>query len=638
MVSKAALILQTGPAMSPARSPEFIDLLQRAMALHQAGALTEAGAIYAEVLVAAPEHAEALQLAGILAYQTADPARALDLYDLAIVQVPDNGPLHANRGLALQALDQPDAAILAFRQALSLDPTQANAQFNLGVLLQVRGEAEAALACYEQALLNAPDMVPAWLNLGAILRSQGNLEGALIACDRAIGLEPENAAAHANRGNVLKGLNQPDAALGAYDLALSLEANSPLVWSNRAMVLQDLGRWDEALQSCERAIGLHPDDPEAWLNQAVVLRGQGRLEAALASLDQALALNPNHAQAWSNRGNLLTDSRQIAAACESFDRAISLAPDLAEAHWGKGLACLVAGDFEVGLPLYEWRWRVPGLGLIPRGLDAPLWRGEVDLAGKTLLVHTEQGLGDSLQFCRYMVDLKARGARVVLEAEPALYDLFKTLEGVDQIVERGSPLPPINLHCPLLSLPLALGARAETLPDPGPYLKADPAKILAWDAWLEGRPGPRVGLVWSGGTLHRNDRNRSLALDTLIPALPLGPTYVCLQKDLREADRPALARRPDILWPGAALTDFTDTAALCDQMDLIISVDTSVAHLSGALGRPTWLLLPYSPDWRWQLDRTDSPWYSSLRLYRQAVPGDWASVLAAVQRDLGDMS
>jgi hypothetical protein len=296
------------------------------------------------------------------------------------------------------------------------------------------------------------------------------------------------------------------------------------------------------------------------------------------------------------------------------------------------------GDFERGLAKYEWRWKNDLLELRGRDFAQPLWLGEGKIADKSILLHSEQGLGDTIQFCRYAPLVAARGARVLLEVPAPLHTLMTSLHGVGQIVSRGEALPDFDLQCPLLSLPLAFGTEIETIPSSVPYLQALPADVEKWRERLEHSPRPRIGLAWSGRSAHKNDHNRSISLIALLPLLNVGATFVSLQKDVRPGDAKVLGQRPDILDYGEALNDFSDAAALIANLDLVISVDTSVAHLAGALAKPVWALLPYVPDWRWLLDREDSPWYPTARLFRQDETRAWGNVIVSVHGALNDFA
>ena len=348
--------------------------------------------------------------------------------------------------------------------------------------------------------------------------------------------------------------------------------------------------------------------------------------------------SPDYADAHYNRGIVLQVMKHPEAAVLSFDRAIALRPDYAAAWWNKSLTLLQNGRFAAGLPLYEWRWKLDKLKAAQRVFPQPLWLGNTPIAGKTVLLHSEQGLGDTLQFCRFAPLVAARGARVLLQVQAALVPLLQGLEGVSEVIAEEAVLPAFDCHCPLLSLPLALGTTLDTIPRNTPYLKAEPARLREWAARLGERRAPRVGLVWSGNPLHPNDRRRSLALANLfawgLDALQDEFEFISLQKDVPARDRAFLEGNTALRHFGEALRDFGDTAALCGLLDLVVCVDTSVAHLAGALGRPVWTLLPHNADWRWLLDRDDSPWYPGMRLMRQRRTGDWQAVIGELRQRL----
>ena len=437
-----------------------------------------------------------------------------------------------------------------------------------------------------------------------------------------------------NRGVALRALGRLEEALAAQDRVLALDASAAESWSNRGNVLQDLGRLEEALTSYDRALALQPGRIDAWVNRGNALRGLRRLDDALASLDRAIALNPDDADGHYHRGLVLTDLRRLEEAEAALDRALGLQSDHPWAALSKAMIPLLRGDLARGWPLYEARRRTDPDGG-PRALRRPPWLGDTPLQGRTILVHAEQGLGDTIQFCRYAALLAERGARVILHVQEPLLGLLKGLQGVDVLLAQGQTPPPFDLHCPLLSLPLALGATLETIPAQRAYLAPRPDKVQAWAAALGPRTRPRIGLAWSGRAEHNNDRSRSLALAELVAQLPPGADYVSLQQEVRPSDQAALAANPHIRFFGPRLTDFTQTAALVSLMDAVVSVDTSIAHLAGALGADTRLLLAcIGQDWRWLLDRADSPWYPTMTLYRQGADCGWAEPLAAVWRDL----
>jgi hypothetical protein len=361
-----------------------------------------------------------------------------------------------------------------------------------------------------------------------------------------------------------------------------------------------------------------------------LLQDLRRLEDAILSYDNAIFYKPDYPEPYNNRGVALADLGFHERSIESYEKAIALRPDYAEAHSNLSLVHLALGNYPVGFKEYEWRWKNVKLGLNMPAFSAPRWTGAEDLAGKKILVFSEQGYGDAIQFSRYAKVLSNKGAKVVLGIEKALAALFESLDGVDQLLVQGDPLPPIDFYIPMLSLPLALNETIESIPTQNSYLRCQVAKIEEWTRILGKKKKVRVGIAWSGSAEHRNDRNRSMSLEELMQGLPKNLEYVTLQKEIRAIDRQYLDENPEIRHFEDKILDFHDTAALCSLVDLVISVDTSVAHLAGALGRPLWVLLPSNQDWRWLTNREDSPWYPSAVLFKQKKLGDWLPVTQAL--------
>lgn len=426
-------------------------------------------------------------------------------------------------------------------------------------------------------------------------------------------------------------------ALEAADRALSLRSGYPEAHNNRGNALLRLERPEEAAQAFWAALRFTPRDPELHLNLGNALEALDRLSEALESIERAIAMQPRLVSAHVNRANVLQRLGRHWEALEAYDQALALDPDNVDARWNGALCHLLLGNHEAGWAGYEARWRRVGAEAKAHAFAQPLWLGQERLEGRTILLHGEQGLGDTIQFARYAPKVAALGARVVLEVFAPLAELMTGLAGVSQVIRRGDPFPPFELHCPLMSLPLALGL-FEPMPAPEPYLKADPARVRLWAERLGPAKALRVGLAASGSRTHAKDALRSIPFETLAAALPHGPDYHLLQQDLREADRDGLAARSDLTVWADSLFSFSDTAALAEHMDLVVSVDTSVAHLSGALGRPAWVLLPFEPDWRWGLGSDATPWYPRMTLYRQRAFKDWSDPLDRVARDLSAAS
>lgn len=394
-------------------------------------------------------------------------------------------------------------------------------------------------------------------------------------------------------------------------------------------------RQSQAAQALfERALQQQPQHPDVLVHLGCAVQQEGRFDEAMARFDQALAVNPDHVEAWFNRGQVFLQTNRLTPALACFDQALALDPENPTAHDLRCITLILGGDFERGWEAVI-RGHEQGVGhACRRPLPQDLWLGDEPLAGKRILLHSELGLGDAIQYARYAAMVARQGATVFLEVQPELAGLMCTLAGVSQVIARGDPLPYFDLQAPLHVLPYAFRTRAHDIPSAPAYLSAEADKLQAWSTWLGPRRGLRVGFACTGNPTHDNDHHRSVALGRFLQALPPGCEAVSLQYEHRPGDLPALQAHPEIRHPGHLLEDFTDTAALCELMDVVVSVDTSVAHVAAAIGRPTWILLPFAPDYRWQLDRTDSPWYPTARLYRLPSYDDWDSALARVRADL----
>lgn len=533
-------------------------------------------------------------------------------------------------GAAHFGLGHLDQAARAFRQACEWKPDHAPAWNNLGAVLSAQGQPDEAIAAYRRALALNPEHADAHNNLGAALNAQGRLEEAVAAHRRAIALAPDHADAHNNLGVALTARGELDQAVAAHERAIALAPNYAEAHSNLGNALHAQGKLDQAIAAHERAIALRPNYAEAHSNLGNALKDQGQLDKAVAASRRAIALKPDYADAHSNLGNALRAQGELTEAIAAYRHAIALKADHADAHWNLSLAALAQGDFAAGWAEYEWRWRCRNF-LQPRRSARPLWRGTSPLQGNRILLWGEQGLGDQIQFARYASRLAELGAEVILEVHDALVGLLDGLPGVSKVVSARTRVPDsdFDVHCPLMSLPLALRTDLSTIPGV-PRLTAHRQAVPRW-AGRVASARPRIGLAWSGDPQNRNDRNRSLALSRLVPILSPSAAWISLQKEVRAADRAAFDGFGGIQHFGA---DLVETAALCEHCDLVISVDTSIAHLAATLGRPVWLLLPFVADFRWLQDRDDSPWYPTVKLYRQPRIGDWEGVLQRVSADL----
>lgn len=588
------------PARGGAASLSPAQAMQHAVAAYQRGDRREAEQLCRQVLAAKARHFDALYLLAIVAGQSGRPQEAIELLTRALSVNPNSADAHFNRGVALGELERPGEALASYERAIALRPDYADAYFNRGVALAELDRPAEALDSYERAIALKPDYAEACNNRGIALVRLGRRAEAVASYERAIALKPAYASAYNNLGNALN----------------------------------ELERRTEALACFDRAISLRPEYAEACNNRGIVLGDLERHAEALASFERAIALRPDYAEAHYNRGNALRELHRHAEAVDSYERAIALKPDYASAHWNLADCRLLLGDFALGWKEYEWRWKLDQREHVKRDFPQPLWLGAEPVAGKIVLLHCELGLGDTLLFCRYARKVAALGAKVVLEVQPPLLRLLADLEGVTEIVGSGAPLPAFDCHCPLMSLPLAFRTGVHDVPAQVPYVRSDPGRVAAWQAILGEQRRSRVGLVWSGSTALKNDR-RSMALAQMLPLVREWAEWVSLQKEVREDEKALLTSRADLRHFGAELKDFADTAALVELMDVVVTIDTSVANLAGAMGKVVWILLPYDPhDWRWMLDREDSVWYPTARLFRQPAAGDWASVVRRVDEEL----
>ena len=659
--------------------PELIAaLFAEGIKFHQAGRLAEAEGLYNQVLTLQRDHFDSLHLRGVIFHQRGNHADAVRWIDQALRQNPNHAQALNNRGIALSAQNRLAEALESFSRAASVQQNFAEAHSNRGIALRQLGRFEEALASCDRALKLRPDYAEAHSNRGLVLCRLLRFDDALASCDRAISLRAGFAEAHCNRGLALKELKSFEAALASYDRAISLRDDLAEAHCNRGNVLRELKRHEEALASCDRAIALRGDFAEAHCNRGNVLSSLERYDEALQSYDQAIAYRSDLAEAHCNRGNALRDLDRLEEAIASYDRSVELQPGLAQVFFNRGIAfedmerfdealqsygraleidpddadtrlnaalCrLLLGDFGRGWEQYESRWDTEALRGPRRTFPQPLWLGAEEIAGKTIFLHAEQGFGDTLQFGRYVPHLVARGARVILEVQTPLRSLMASLPGDPQIVADGDRLPDFDLHCPLLSLPFAFRTRLDTIPGATPYLSAPADKVKAWRDRLGPRTKPRVGLVWAGNprkelpNLNRVDGQRSVAFATLAPLLEVA---ACSFHSLQKGDD-AVKQLRDSIWRDRVidftddLHDFSDTAALIENLDLVVSVDTSVLHVAGALAKPVWLLNRHNTCWRWLREREDSPWYPTVRQFRQDRTRDWSSVVTRVAAALQD--
>ena len=603
----------------------------------QAGRLLEAQIACERALTLAPDHAESLHLMGLLCARANQHDHALAWLARAIRQDPRAEYL-ASLGGALQAQGRHEEALQAFDKAVQIKPGDSSLWCSLGQALAQAKRPDEAILALGHALTLDPENWTAANACGLLLYGQSRFEDALACFTRCDELRGGHAPTLYARGRTLADLKRYPEALVELERAHVLDSRDADICNNIGLVLQALNRHHEALQALDNALALRPDFIEALNNKAALLGHAGRFDEALALLEVVLGLRPDHVPALTNTALWLTELHRLDEALAAYDRVGAIDPGNADALWNASFLHLLTGNFEAGWAAREARWKAQARQTTSYpDFTQPRWLGE-PVAGKTVLIYAEEGLGDAIQFARYVPIVAAQGARVILVAASPVCSLLSGLPGVVECLAKPlSVRPDFDFHCPISSLPMIFATRLDSIPA-APYLPpAPPERVRVWEGRLGRRDRLRVGLVWSGSAGHKNDHNRSIPLDAFVGLLAADVSFVSLQKDLRPDDKAVLAARSDIVDLTEHLTDFVETSALVACLDLVISVDTSVAHLAAAHGRPTWILLPYTPDFRWLLDRDDSPWYPSARLFRQLEERSYAGVLDRVRRELGAM-
>ena len=591
----------TAAALAPGRR------IEQALALHREGRLDEAEQIYDNVLAGDPDHFEALNLLGMLNHQQGRSADALRMIAAALKAKPAAADARMNYGVILLALERHEEALASFDQVLAMHGDDAVLHYNRGNALKGLGRHEEALASYDCALALAPDFAAAHHNRGSALAELDRHREALASFDRVLGLNPE----FAHRIHAL---------------------------NNRGKMLARLKRCEEALASYDQLLALVPDHVDALTRRGVALAELGRYEEALAAYAAALSLDPDYLDVYLNRGNCYAALTQFGAALDDYAVVTSRQPEHPDANFNEALVRLCLGDFFRGWQKYEYRWLCKRYASQRPKIPRPVWRGDQDLRGKTILLSAEQGMGDAIQFVRYAPLVAARGAKVLVGVHRPLASVMTSVAGVAQVIAVGEPLPDFDLYCPLLSLPLAFGTALSTIPSTVPYISPPPERVARWRGRVPENGRLRVGICWAGSAVHPGDGRRSIPLEQFAAILSVpGIDFISLQKEVTERDA-GLLRDRGVTQLGQDFADFADTAAVMTMIDLIISVDTSLAHLAGAMAKATAVLIPFSPDFRWLLDRTDSPWYPTMRLFRQPAPGDWNTLLDRVRQELAGLA
>jgi tetratricopeptide (TPR) repeat protein len=521
-----------------------------------------------------------------------------------------------------------------YARVLKAAPDNFDALNLLGAVKAQQGHIGEAQRLFSAAVKANPVAPQGWSNLGQALLALKRPGEALECLDKARALSPDDVNILYQHANALLSLDRPGEALGEFQAVLVRAPQHVEARINCGLAEAVLGRSEQSLAEFDLALALAPGHPGASYNRGVALIKLGRYAEAVAANDAAIAVEPGHGNAWLNRGKALAQLNRYDEAVASHDEVLAVKKDHADAHFNQALALLALGKYPRGFAGYEWRWRRTGMAP-QKSRGKPLWLGEYPLARKTVLLHAEQGLGDTIQFARYVPMLAAAGAKIVLEVQPELKTLLSRLDGAAAVIARGETPLPFDVHCPLGSLPLALKTEPATVPAQIPYLSADGAHLAKWSGDIGALPAPRIAIAWSGNAGHDNDRNRSIAFARLAPLFAKSAaSFISIQRDIRDEDATALAAATGVTHVGTELEDFADTAAVLALCDLVIAVDTAAVHLAGAMGRPVWALIPFAPDWRWTLHGETTPWYPSARLFRQTALDDWDGVVARVGAEL----
>jgi len=620
--------------------------IDEAIRLHRAGQLEEADRLYLSAMNTSALDADVLHMAGYCRMQLGDMEGAICLLVSAADLSTANADLLNTLGGAYRSTGKLDLALLTFERAIAADEKHFAAFNNRGLILRELGRQEEALSSFEQAISLNPAYAIGYCNRGAALRDLARPLDAVASLRKALAINPKLIDAHVYLGNALADQERFEEALASYRMATALAPGQGSAYKALAKLFIRLNMLDEACTTLEDLMVIEPNDSECLIDLGTVRRNLYRTSEAVDAFDKALAIEPNSPLAINNRAIALLDQNCLEPALGALDQAIALDPDFADAHWNAGLANLLAGRLDIGWEKFEWRKRQKNSLLSSRNYDQPEWLGNFDIREKNLLVYWEQGLGDTLQFCRYAKLLAETGAKVFLLVQPPLKKLLTSLPYRVQIIAEDEPLPEFDAHCAIMSLPHAFRTELSSIPVEVPYLSADRELQAFWKKRLGNPNKLRVGLVWSGDprkhqhSANRVDRVRSMPFEMLAPLLDLPEIdFISLQKgegavhQLRSHPR----REAVIDWTDE-LHDFADTAALVANLDLVIAVDTSIVHLAGALGKPVWILNRFNTCWRWLLERNDSPWYPSARIFRQSALGRWDDVVQSVASELEELA
>lgn len=646
--------------------PNNYDALQElGVIAFQAGALEQAKQLLVKASQIDPKAPDCLYNLALVLNASGNPLGAIDAYRKAIVIKPDFFEAYNNLGATLLHQNDIDGSIEACRKAVALRPHDVPGYENLGLALRRKGKIDEAMAAHRRSIELDPKSADAWNNLGIVLQDAGRLEDALAAHQKSLSLNPNQIDAIENAGLVLQKLKRNDEALALLRKAIAARPDSPDSLSNLGAVLCDLEQFAEAMTHIEKAIRLRPDFAEAHNNLGLIHRAQKAYPAARTAHERAIAIRPDFMEAWSNLGQTLqlqgltheamdayrravklrpgfsdvyssmgtaqVELQQLDDAIGSFREAIRLRPNYALAHFNLSQALLMTGQWREGWEEQEWRWKARELKLPKTSFTQPEWTGE-PLNGRRIFIYCEQGFGDSIMFARFLPLVAKRGGRIVLGCQREVQKLLASVEGVEQTIVAGEDIPPVDLQCALMSLPRFFDTTPLTVPREIPYLHPDPQLVDLWRQRVSVADGKfKVGLVWAGRPDHKNDRNRSMPLKALLPLANAENVWFC---SLQKGTATRQLREVESTWPivdySDQLADFSQTAALIENLDLIITPDTAAAHLAGAIGKPVWVITAFLVDWRNMLNRRDNPWYPSMCLFRQTRAGEWETPVLEV--------
>ncbi len=603
---------------------------------HQAGRLPEAEGIYRQILEVEPNYPDAWHLLGVVAHQAGQHERAAEHIHYAIRLKDTDAAYYNNLGEVYRARQMIPEAIDCYQRAIELSPNVADSYNNLGLALREQGQRATAITCYLQALQRKPDFVEAYGNLGLALQEEGQLAESIACYRRAAELKPDFALAQNNLGALLALQGEYAEAIVYFKQSLQTMPDYPDAHHNIGAALLDMGQAAEAVPWIEKALQLQPDYPEAHNSLGNARQRFGQMAEAAICYQKALQLKPDYPEAHNNLGLSLQNQGHVSEAIHGYERALYLRPDFVDAHVNRSFAWLLTRNFEHGWLEYEWRWLLKNVRR--RSFCQPQWDGQA-APEKTVLLHAEQGLGDTIQFIRYVPLVKQLVGRVIVECQERLVPLLANCSGVDQWITTGQNLPDFDLHAPLLSLPRLFRTSLADIPADVPYVAASPELIEQWRVRLSGIEGIKVGISWQGNPTYRFDHCRSIPLAQYGPLAELpGIRLISLQKSDGTEQLDEIRERFHVEDISRDLDEqagpFMDTAAVMMNLDLVITSDSAIAHLAGALGVPVWVALPMMPDWRWLLDRDDSPWYPTMRLFRQKTLGEWEDVFESIASEL----